>query len=291
MSHGMTNRIPASIEVAPAQAIESDALPGLFPPGTSVYVTDIGTDTVQTHVAAARRVRDLGYEPVPHVASRRLTTRAMLDERIGRLAAEAGVRDVLVIGGGLKDHAGEFDSTMSVLETGVFDRHAIRRIGVAGHPEGSPDFDEGTALDALRLKRNFAARTGAELRIVTQFGFAPERFTAWADGLAAHGLDVPVHLGVAGPATLKTLLKFAALCGVGNSIEFLRKNALKVTALMGTQSPEDVVAPIEAHWRANPRSPIASIHAFPFGGLQRTADWLRERGSWVDQPAEAVAAE
>ena len=286
----MTNRIPASIEVAPAQAIGSDALPGHFPAGTSVYITDIGTDTIDTHVAAARRVRDLGYEPVPHVASRRLTTRATLEERIARLAAEAGVRDVLVIGGGLKDHAGEFDSTMGVLETGILDRHGIRRIGVAGHPEGSPDFDEGTALDALRLKRNFAARTGADLRIVTQFGFAPERFTAWADGLAAHGLDVPVHLGVAGPATLKTLLKFAALCGVGNSIEFLRRNALKVTALMGTQSPEDVVGPIEAHWRANPKSPIAGIHAFPFGGLQKTADWLRERGSWVDAPV-AMAAE
>ena len=287
----MMNRIPASIEVAPAQAIESDALPGLFPHGTSVYVTDIGTDTIDTHVAAARRVRNLGYEPVPHVASRRLTTRATLEERIERLAAEAGVRDVLVIGGGLKDHAGEFDSTMSVLATGVFDRHGIRRIGVAGHPEGSPDFDDAAALDALRLKRNFAERTGAELRIVTQFGFAPDKFTAWADGLAAHGLDVPVHLGVAGPATLKTLLKFAALCGVGNSIEFLRKNALKVTALMGTQSPEDVVAPIEAHWRTNPRTPIAQIHAFPFGGLKKTADWLHERGSWVDQPTAAVAAE
>ena len=290
----MTSRnpapIPASIEVAPVQAIESDVLPGLFPRGTSVYVTDIGTDTVHTHAAAARRVRDLGYEPVPHIASRRLTTRATLAERIERLTGEAGVRDVLVIGGGLKDHAGEFDSTMSVLETELLDRHGIRRIGVAGHPEGSPDFNEATALDALRLKRNFAERSGAELRIVTQFGFDPDRFTAWADSLRAHGLDVPVHLGVAGPATLKTLLKFAALCGVGNSIQFLRRHALKVSALMGTQSPEEVVGPIEAHWRATPTTTIAGIHAFPFGGVQKTADWLHERGSWVDAPV-TVAAE
>ena len=283
--------IPASIEIAPKQAIESEILPGLFPAGTSVYLTDIGTDTIDDHVAAARRVRDLGYEPVPHFASRRLTTREAFERRVARLAAEAGVRDVLVIGGGLKDHAGEFDSTMAVLETGAFDRHGIRRIGVAGHPEGSPDFDEGTALDALRLKRNFAARSNADLRIVTQFGFDPDRFVAWAEGLRAHGVDVPVHLGVAGPATLKTLLKFAALCGVGNSMEFLRRNALKVTALMGTQSPEDVVGPIEAHWRASPKTPIVGIHAFPFGGLQKTADWLYERGSWSREPAEVVAAE
>ena len=282
--------IPASIEVAPQQAIESDALPGLFPRGTGVYVTDIGTDTIDTHVAAARRVRDLGYEPVPHVAARRLTTSETLERRVARLADEAGVRDVLVIGGGLKQHAGEFDSTMAVLATGLFDRHGIRRIGVAGHPEGSPDFDEGTALDALRLKRNFAERTGAELRIVTQFGFDAKRFVDWAEGLRLHGVDVPVHLGVAGPATLKTLLKFAVLCGVGNSISFLRRHALKVTALAGTRSPEEIVAPIEAHWRANPRTPIAGIHAFPFGGIAKTADWLYERGSWVREH-ESVAAE
>ena len=287
----MTTRIPASIEVAPKQAIESDVLPELFPRGTSVYVTDIGTDTIDDHVAASRRVRDLGYEPVPHFASRRLTTRETLERRVARLADEAGVRDVLVIGGGLKEHAGEFDSTMAVLETGLFDRHGIRRIGVAGHPEGSPDFDEGTALDALRLKKNFAARTDADLRIVTQFGFDADRFIAWAEGLRAHGIDVPVHLGVAGPASLKTLLKFAALCGVGNSIEFLRRHALKVSALMGTQSPEEVVGPIEAHWRANPSTPIAQIHAFPFGGLQKTAGWLRQRGSWTEPVAASVAAE
>ena len=285
------SRIPASIEVAPAQALQPGTLDGLFPRGTSVYLTDIGTDTIDTHVEASRRVRDLGYEPVPHIASRRLTTRATLEERVARLADEAGVRDMFVIGGGLKEHAGEFDSTMSVLSTGLFDRHGIRRIGVAGHPEGSPDFDDATALDALRLKRNFAERTGAELRIVTQFGFDADRFIAWSDDLRAHGLDVPVHLGVAGPATLKTLLKFAALCGVGNSIEFLRRNALKVTALVVPQSPETVVGPIEAHWRTDERTPIAGIHAFAFGGLKKTADWLYERGSWTEMEAAKVAAE
>ena len=284
----MRATIPASIEVAPAQAIGSDTLPGLFPPGTSVYITDIGTDTIDDHVAAARRVRDLGYEPVPHFAARRLVERAALEERVRRLSAEAGVRDVLVIGGGLQREAGEFASAMHVLETGVFDRNAIRRIGVAGHPEGSPDFDEDTALQALRLKQAFAERTGAELRLVTQFGFSPEAFIAWTEGLRAHGVDLPVHLGVAGPASLKTLLKFAALCGVGNSVQFLKRHALKLTALATTHSPEEVVGPIEARWRAQADSPIAQIHVFPFGGIKKAAEWLRERGSWPE-PARLAA--
>ena len=287
----MTDYIPASIEVAPAQAIESEALPGLFPLGTSVYITDIGTDTIETHVAAAKRVRDLGYEPVPHIAARRLISRNSLEDRVAQLSAEAGVRDVLVIGGGLPREAGEFGSTMHVLETGVFDRNAIRRIGVAGHPEGSPDFGEEAAIQALRLKEAFAERTGAELRIVTQFGFAPDAFIDWAKSLTAHGVSLPIHIGVAGPATLKTLIKFAALCGVGNSISFLKRHALKVTALAGTQSPEDVVEPIERFWRENPNGPIAQVHAFPFGGIAKTSAWLYERGSWRNHEALRTAAE
>ena len=286
MSH-----IPASIEVAPSQAIGSDALPGLFPEGTSVYITDIGTDTIDDHVAASRRVRDLGYEPVPHVAARRLTSRQSIEERVARLSGEAGVRDVLVIGGGLPREAGEFASSMHVLETGVFDRNAIRRIGVAGHPEGSPDFDEDVAVQALKLKQAFAERTGADVRIVTQFGFAPERFIAWARAIKTQGIDLPIHLGVAGPASLKTLLRFAALCGVGNSISFLKRHALKVTALAGTQSPEEIVQPIEDAWRAERDGPIAQMHVFPFGGIKKTSEWLYERGSWQEGRAYRAAAE
>jgi methylenetetrahydrofolate reductase (NADPH) len=272
-------RIPASIEVAPKQAIESADLPGLFPAGTRVYITDIGNDTTDDLTAAAKRVHDLGYQPVPHFASRRLTTRAALEERIRRATTEAHVRDVLVIGGGLERPAGEFASTMDVLNTGFFEQHGITQMGVAGHPEGSPDFNEAAALQALREKQEFGQRTGIELRIVTQFGFDASRFIAWADSLTANGVDLPVHLGVAGPAKIPTLIKFAAMCGVGNSIQFLKKNALSLTALAMGFNPDEVVAPVEAA-ASRPGSPIAQIHVFPFGGLKKSAEWLVERGSW-----------
>tara|TARA_R110002126_G_scaffold291749_1_gene456661 strand:- start:4476 stop:5381 length:906 start_codon:yes stop_codon:yes gene_type:complete len=274
------DRIAASIEVAPKQAVESSDLPGLFPQGTSVYVTDIGTDSNETLVKAAGRLRDLGYEPVPHFASRRLTTKHALEERIKRMAEEAGVRNVLVIGGGLERQAGEFSSTMEVLETGYFDKYGIKKIGIAGHPEGSPDFSEEVALQALRLKKAFAERSDAKLRIVTQFGFDAQKFVSWADGLKSHGIDLPVHLGVAGPAKITTLIKFAAMCGVGNSISFLKKNALSLTTLATSHSPETVVAPIEEHVRTNVTTPIRQIHVFAFGGLKKTSEWLEHRGSW-----------
>ena len=280
--------IPASIEVVPKQAIESEEIGSLFPWGTRVYVTDIGTDTTDTHVSAASRLRGLGFEPVPHVASRRILSREAFTDRMERLAGEAGVRDVLVIGGGMDAPAGEFASTMDVLDTGVLDRVGIRRVGVAGHPEGSPDFSEDIALEALRLKRAYAERTDAELRIVTQFGFDAKSFIAWAEALRTHDIDIPVHAGVAGPATLKTLMKYSVMCGVGASMSFLKRSALKLTALATTQSPEEVVGPIEAHWRRRPNDPIAQLHVFAFGGLAKSSAWLHERGSWSSAVAQAA---
>lgn len=273
-------RIPASIEVAPKQAIESADLPGLFPPGTRVYITDVGSDPSPVLVRAARRVRELGYEPVPHFASRRLTTRTALEERVKATVAEAGVTDILVIGGGLEKPAGDFTSTMEVLETGIFDANAITDIGIAGHPEGSPDFNEQVALEALRLKKNFGERTGARMRIVTQFGFDGEKFAKWANGLRENGIDMPVHLGVAGPAKVTTLVKFAAMCGVGNSLNFFKRNTRSIATLATSHSPESVVGPIEQAWRDNPTGAIRQIHVFPFGGIKKAAEWLDQRGSW-----------
>lgn len=273
-------KIAASIEISPKQAVENEDIPGLFPQGTRVYITDVGTDTAETLTAGAKRVKELGYTPVPHFASRRLTTKEALEERIQMMTQEAGVSDVLVIGGGLEKEAGEFDSTMKVLETGFFDKYGIKHMGVAGHPEGSPDFSEETALEALKFKQEFHNRSDIELRIVTQFGFDADRFTTWADSLAKHDIGLPVHLGVAGPAKITTLVKFAAMCGVGNSISFLKKRMGAVLTMASGFNPDEIVDPIESHAQAEATSAIKQIHVFPFGGVKKSAEWLKERGSW-----------
>ena len=272
--------IPASIEVSPKQAIESADLPGLFPAGTRVYITDIGIDPVETLVAAAKRVGDLGYTAVPHFASRRLGSRNALEDRVIATTQEAGVRDVLIIGGGLSQQAGDFSSTMEVLETGFFDKYGVTDIAVAGHPEGSPDFSADVASEALRLKRDFGLRTGAKVRIVTQFGFDGDAFVAWANSVAASGVDLPIHLGVAGPAKITTLIKYAAMCGVGNSLAFFKKNTRSIATLATSHSPEAVVSPIETAWRNDPACAVRQIHVFPFGGIKKASEWLVSRGSW-----------
>lgn len=277
----MTNkRIPASIEVSPKQAVESADLPNLFPAGTRVYITDVGVDPTPVLVAAAKRVRECGYEPVPHFASRRLTTKAALESRIAATVDQAAVKDVLVIGGGLQQQAGEFSSTMEVLDTGFFDKYGISKIAVAGHPEGSPDFTDEVAAEALRLKQNFAARTDANLRIVTQFGFDAEQFINWAEGVRQSGIGVPIHLGVAGPAKITTLIKYAAMCGVGNSLSFFKKNTRSIATLATKHSPEGVVGPIEDHWASEAPTLVKQMHVFPFGGIKNASQWLVDRGTW-----------
>jgi methylenetetrahydrofolate reductase (NADPH) len=273
-------RIPASIEATPKQINDGDRLDGLFPGRTRVYLTDVGTAPVAEFAAAARRVAEAGYTPVPHLPARRIAGKADLYDRLTRLTGEAGVNDVLVIAGSVERPAGEFTSTMDLLRTGMLAEFGITTIGVAGHPEGSPDIAPGGVTRAIAEKNAFAAEHGIDMRIVTQFGFDAQRFITWANELAAAGNTLPVHIGVSGPAKITTLLKYAALCGVGPSLDFLKKRASSVMALAAGFSPEGVVAPIEEHVAANPAGPIAQLHVFPFGGLRKSAEWLAERGSW-----------
>lgn len=258
-------------------------LNALIPAQTRVYVTDLSTHDSAQMATACKNLIEQGLIAVPHIAARRLTNRADLEDRVKRYA-DVGVDDVLVIAGSPERITGSMNSTMEVLATGFLDANNIKYIGVAGHPEGSPDFTDEVALAALRLKKQFAERSDARLRIVTQFGFDPNAFINWAEGLSDNGIDLPVHLGVAGPAKITTLIKYAAMCGVGNSINFLKKRASILTALAGSHSPEAMVGPIEAHVMAAEKTAIRAVHAFPFGGMKKTAEWLQERGSWEIPP-------
>lgn len=273
-------RIGASIEATPKQVLEGDRLDGLFPKGTRVYLTDVGSTTVAEFARAAAILADAGYTPVPHLPARRIAGEADLRERLRLLTGEAGVSDVLIIAGSVDRPAGDLLSTMDVLNTGLISEFGIRTIGVAGHPEGSPDISAADVARAVAEKNAYASATGVDMRIVTQFGFDPQRYISWAYELAAAGNRLPIHVGVSGPARITTLLKYAALCGVGPSLDFLKKRATSVMALAAGFSPEAVVGPIEEHLSEHPGCPIAQLHVFPFGGLRKSAEWLAERGSW-----------
>ncbi|GAA0783019.1 methylenetetrahydrofolate reductase [Roseibium denhamense] len=275
-AHG---RLPASTEMSPKQVVEKGELLAHIPAGTQVYVTDLGNAPEDMIVSAAKILTDNKLIAVPHMAARRYTSLEAFERRITRLTQDAGVTEVLCIAGEA-EKAGPLTSSVALLESGLFDKLGIRKIAVAGHPEGAPDIKADVIKSFLAKKHELAASSDAEFRLVTQFGFDPHRVSLWLDEIRAWGNTFPVHIGVAGPAKMTTLLKFAAFAGVENSLNFLKKRGGAVVSMLSGYDPDTMVEPLETRLGSQPDAQLAQIHVYPFGGIQKTADWLHERGSW-----------
>ncbi len=278
-----------SIEVMPRTAAKVEDFRAILPAGTRVYLAHIdGTDTAEM-VATARRLTDEGFTVMPHVPARGLASAAELDARLAAYA-DAGVREALVIAGGIDKARGPFSEALQLLRTGRFDARGFTRLHVAGHPEGNRDIDpdgsETNCLAALRAKAAFQAETDAAMAIATQFCFEAAPAIAWADRLQAAGIALPVHIGVAGPAKLQTLLKFAMTCGVGPSLRVLQRRAADLTKLMLPFEPTEFLADLAAHKAANPGCAIERVHFFPLGGIGATTDFA---GTVTARPRRARA--
>jgi methylenetetrahydrofolate reductase (NADPH) len=278
-----------SIEVMPRTAEKIADFRALLPAGTRVYIAHIDGTPIEEMVATAARLRAEGFEPMPHFPARIIADRAMLADWIARYRAEADVKQGLILAGGVARPLGEFHSSMQLLETGLFD--GFERLHVAGHPEGNRDIDpdgsDRMVMEALRWKQAFAERTDAQMAIATQFCFEAAPVIAWADRLAAEGIRLPIHIGIAGPAKLQTLLKFAIACGVGPSLRVLQKRARDVTKLLLPFEPTEILSDLGAHKARHPGFGIESVHFFPLGGITATAAWATEHGA--AQPAAATA--
>jgi len=265
-----------SIEVMPRTAAKVEDFRALLPAGTRVYVAHIdGTDPAEI-AATVRRLADEGFCPMPHVPARGVESAAELDRRLA-LYADSGATEALAIAGGIAEPRGPFCDTASMLATGRFEARGFRRIHVAGHPEGSRDIDpsggEAAAMAALRAKAEHARRSGVEMAIVTQFVFDAAPVIDWARRLGAEGIDLPVHVGVAGPAKLQTLVKYAMVCGVGPSLRVLQRRAADLTRLARPFAPTEVLAALARARAADPGLRIEAAHLFPLGGIAAAAEY------------------
>ncbi|MCC5956019.1 MAG: methylenetetrahydrofolate reductase [Natronohydrobacter sp.] len=276
-----------SIEVMPRTAEKVADFRAILPEGTRVYIAHIEGTPIADMVATAARLRAEGMEPMPHFPARIIADRAELGDWVARYQGEADVREALMLGGGVSMPKGVYDNSMQLMETGLFD--GFRRLHVAGHPEGNRDIDpDGGArviLEALRWKEEFARAKGIDMAIVTQFAFEAAPIIDWAKGLRREGIDLPVHLGVAGPAKLQTLIKFAIACGVGPSLRVLQKRAKDVTKLLLPFEPTELVAELAAHKAAHPEFAVAALHFFPLGGIKANTDWTIAQGGAAARPA------
>jgi len=246
-----------------------------LPAGTRAYVTWLAGSDFANSVAAAATLRRAGLEPVPHLAARAIADKAALDDILARLRGEAGVEQILLIGGSLKRPVGAFDACVQLLETGLFEHHGVRRVDVAAHPEGAPDIPPPAVAEALRQKNDYAARSGMTLELITQFCFDAAPVVAWEHEVRTDGNRLPIAVGLAGLANVTTLLKHARNCGVGNSIGILFKRASMVFQLASAVEPSDVVLRLAEARRADPTSALRRLHFFPFGAFAATARYAR----------------
>lgn len=272
-----------SIEVMPRTAAKIDDFRALLPAGTRVYIAHIAGTPIENMVATARRLRDEGFPVMPHFPARSIPDSATLEDWIKRYRNEADVQEALLLGGGQQEPAGSLDSSIQMLETGLFDRHGFSRLHIAGHPEGNRDIDrDGSTRSvdkALAWKQDFASRTDARMAIVTQFAFDARAVTTWADRIQRAGVTLPIHVGIAGPAKLQTLVQYALSCGVGASLKVLQKRALDVTRLLVPYEPTEVVAGLADYKARNPDSLIEQLHLFPLGGIKAAGEWVDRQES------------
>ena len=280
-----------SIEVMPRTAEKVEDFTALLPVGTRVYVAHIEGTPIEDMVATSKRLNADGYNVMPHFPARIIKDKATLADWIARYQGEADVKQALLLAGGVATPHGDYHSSMQLLETGLFDKAGFTRLHVAGHPEGNKDIDpdgsDTNVMEALRWKAKFAETTDAQMALATQFAFEAEPIIDWVNAMQDASIDIPVHIGIAGPAKLQTLIKFAIACGVGPSLKVLQKRAMDVTKLLLPYEPTDVLTALAAHKAANPDFNIAAVHFFPLGGIKTNANWAIENGGPATQPKKA----
>ncbi len=262
-----------SIETTAVQAKHIGRFQDIVTPGTRIYIPHTPRSNFDETVALAVRLRRDGMEPVPHLVARRIEKISVLDDLLARLTGEAAVAQVLVVAGDIPASPGGIASALEILESGIFEKYRIRKIGVAGHPEGHPSVADPALRDALRRKNAYAETTGARVYIVTQFTFSADPVIRWEE---THGADIgrlPVTVGLPGLASVRTLLKYAAECGVGPSLRAFSKRYSSLTKLLTVSTPDTSIVAVARHRAASAQSRISGIHFFTFGGFEKTAQW------------------
>ena len=272
-----------SIEVTPRSANKIECFADVLPENTRVYIAQINIDDIPEMIVTAKRLKDEGFEVMPHFPARMIKNSNVLNDLISMYQNEAGVDEALLLAGGLPSPAGDYNSSMQLIESGLFDKAGFKRLHVAGHPEGNKDIDpDGSnknVSEALSWKQEFSNRTDASMAITTQFCFDANVVKKWADTIKGSGIDIPIHIGIAGPAKLQTLLKFSIECGVGASMKVLTKRARDITKLLLPYKPTQILSDL-ANYRAQDSSfNIEQVHFFPLGGVKRAAEFVEKFSS------------
>ena len=245
----------------------------LIRPQTQIAITFLPGEEMAQRVEAAKLVRELGFEPIVHLSARRLTSHAQLEDYLARIAAEAQVKRAFLIAGDPPEPEGPFEDSVQIIETGLLEKHGISIVGVGGHPEGHPNVSRDDLWVWMERKIGALRERGITPLLVTQFAFDDDAIVSWVREVRERGFDVPVRLGVPGPAGIKRLLGFAKRCGVGASASVLKKYGISLANLIGTAGPDKLVDSLDRKLNDEEHGRVR-LHFYPFGALTPTAEWV-----------------
>ena len=272
-----------SIEITPNAAKKVDNFSTILQPNTTVNVTFLPNTKFLETIEVCKRLFDEGMLPVPHISARALKNKDELEHFVKDLSENCGVTEVLVISGSAGHSNGDFHETMQILDTGILQKYNIKKVGVAGHPEGSPDISNDVIMDSLKRKYDWSLKTKIPIYIETQFLFEAEPVLKWEEEIRNQGIKVPVRIGIPGPATIKTLFQFAQSSGIGPSMRMVSKQAKNITKLFMIQAPDKYIYDLSYATHNEKNCLIEHFHFYPFGGFTKTAIWAKslEEGNFT----------
>ena len=264
-----------SIEMTAKDVPHLEAAADVIPQGTKIPITFLPGEDFPMRIAAARRVRDLGFIPIPHISARRLKSQEELESFLAELQREVGTDHAFVVAGDLPQPIGPYEDALAIIRTGLLGKYGIRRVGISGYPEGHPDIGNEKLWQAKRDKLAAILERGHDFAVVTQFTFDAEPVLAWLEQVRKADVHALVRIGVPGPASVKRLLAFASRCGVGASTKVMKKYGMSITQLLTSAGPDKLIEDL-ANGLDREKHGEVLLHFYPFGGLRATAEWVRD---------------
>ena len=264
----------ASIEINVHDVGHLEESRRLLPAGKAMYVSHLPKQEWRETEETCRAVRAAGFRPVPHVPVRLLPDAATMHRVLGGFVNTAQVDEVLLFSGDYPQAAGPYSEVLQLVSSGALQQHGLKRLSVAGHPEGHPKVQVAAIRHAELDKVRMAQQAGLELTLVTQFFFEQTPFLEWARELRSAGVQARIVGGLAGPTKLSSLIKFAMRCGAGASMRVLTARPAAFTKFLGDHGPESVLRGL-AQARCDNTSDFSGVHLFSFGGFVKACQWLQ----------------
>jgi methylenetetrahydrofolate reductase (NADPH) len=248
-------------------------------PGAEVFIASLPSDSAERQLLAAARLKRAGLTPVPHLVARNMQNLAEFDAILRRLTSEAGVDRALILAGDRDQPAGSLTCSLQLLESGLLGKYGIQKIVLSAYPEGHPRISVADLTEARAAKLRAAKEADLKVTLLTQFCFEPAPIIALAGQIRAEGVKVPLRVGVAGPASLCSLLRYALLCGVGPSIRALKERQVTARNMLVGETPEELLTEVARAQMTHPSLGLSGAHFFTFGSLASTVRWIEEQRS------------